>query len=399
MLSNKIGFAVFVSILGFLSFGALILLKYDYAIVAFRDVYLRGRVNPSITETGSVLTRNVREISTGEPQPWSLAADYNDVVLPADMKTKMDRLNTAAFLVIQNGVIKQEEYWPGFDLSSRTNSNSVAKSFVGTLVGIALAEGKIRSLDQPVSEFVPGFDTGARAQLTIRHLLTMSAATDFRESYKSLSAFPARAHFGDDLTDLLLTDFRITDDLGRSHKYDSSNTALLGLVLTHGVGQSISDYAAEKLWRPMGAERPALWSLDHADGLEKAYCCLYATARDFARLGQLYLNGGVWNGRQLVPADYVAEAISAAPLEDATGQKTERYGFHWWRMRHRGHDVYYGWGYQGQYVAVIPDQNIVMVRLGDGGGLNQDHHKLDLPLYLDAALMVSRQEGADGGRS
>lgn len=357
-----------------------------HVLTAVRDLYLRGRLTPPITDTGSTLTHHVREVAVGTPQPWPLAEHYNRVALPKDVEARMAAYRTAAFLVIENGAISREMYWPGFDMHSRTNSNSVAKTFVGTLTGIALAEGRLRSLDQPVGDFIPEFSQGERAKLTLRHLLTMSAATDFVEDYDNPLAFPARAHFGNDLTRLLLTDFRIVGEPGKTHKYDSSNTALLGLVLTRATGQSLSDYASDKLWKPLGAEQPALWSLDHAAGMERAYCCLYATARDYARLGQLYLNNGGWNGQQLVPARYVVEAISAAPLNDAAGARTERYGYQLWRMQHRGHTVYYGWGYQGQYVAVIPDRNMVMVRLGDGGGYTQDHHRLDLPLYLDAAL-------------
>lgn len=357
-----------------------------YLLTAIRDLYLRGRLSPPITDTGSTLTRHVREIAVGQPQPWALSPDYNRVALSEDTLAKMASYHTAAFLVVKNGVIRQELYWPGFDAHSRTNSNSVAKTFVGTLTGIALAEGKLRSLDQPVSDFIPEFAQGERAKLTLRHLLTMSAATDFIEDYDNPLDFPARAHFGDDITKLILNDFHIVGVPGTTHKYDSSNTTLLGLVLTRATGRHLSDYASDKLWKPLGAEQPALWSLDHDNGMERAYCCIYATARDYARLGQLYLNNGLWNGQQLVPAQYVAEAISAAPLNDAAGVKTTRYGYQLWRMQHRGHSVYYGWGYQGQYVAVIPDQNLVMVRLGDGGGYTQDHDKLDLPLYLDAAL-------------
>jgi CubicO group peptidase (beta-lactamase class C family) len=357
-----------------------------HVLTAARDLYLRGRLTPPITDTGSTLTRNVRELAVGTPQPWPVTANYNHMALSKDVEARMAAYRTAAFLVIENGAITQEVYWPGFDVHSRTNSNSVAKTFVGTLTGIALAEGKLRSLDQAVGDFIPEFSQGERAKLHLRHLLTMSAATDFVEDYDNPLDFPARAHFGDDITRLLLNEFHIVGEPGKTHKYDSSNTALLGLVLTRATGQSLSDYASEKLWRPLGAEQPALWSLDHAAGMERAYCCLYATARDYARLGQLYLNNGMWNGRQLVPERYVAEAISAAPLTDAAGARTERYGYQLWRMQHRGHAVYYGWGYQGQYLAVIPDRNMVMVRLGDGGGYTQDHHKLDLPLYLDAAL-------------
>lgn len=357
-----------------------------HVLTAARDLYLRGRLTPPITDTGSTLTRHVRELAVGAPQPWPQAESYNRVALAEDVQARMAAYRTAAFLVIENGAITQELYWPGFDVHSRTNSNSVAKTVVGMLTGIALAEGKLRSLDQAVGDFIPEFSQGERAKLTLRHLLTMSAATDFVEDYDNPFDFPARAHFGEDITRLLLEDFRIVGEPGKVHKYDSSNTALLGLVLTRATGQSLSVYASQKLWKPLGAEQPALWSLDHDAGMERAYCCLYATARDYARLGQLYLNKGMWNGRQLVPEWYVAEAISAAPLNDASGARTERYGYQLWRMQYRGHAVYYGWGYQGQYVAVIPDRNMVMVRLGDGGGYTQDHDKLDLPLYLDAAL-------------
>ncbi len=360
-----------------------------HILTAMRDLYLRGRLTPPITETGSTLTRNVRVLAAGAPQPWPMAENYNRTALPKDVEARMAAYRTAAFLVIENGAIRQELYWPGFDARSRTNSNSVAKTVVGMLTGVALAEGKLRSLDQAVGDFLPEFARSERATLTLRHLLTMSAATDFVENYDNPLAFPARAHFGDDITHLLLKDFQMVGEPGRIFKYDSSNTALLGLVLTRATGQSLSDYASEKLWQPLGAEHPALWSLDHAGGMERAYCCLYATARDYARLGQLYLNNGLWNGQQVVPTRYVAEAISAAPLSDATGARTERYGYQLWRMQHRGHTVYYGWGYQGQYVAVIPDRQMVMVRLGDGGGYTQDHDTLDLPLYLDAALNLN----------
>jgi CubicO group peptidase (beta-lactamase class C family) len=368
-------------------FGVLAVLSGNgHVLTAIRDLYLRGRLTPPITETGSTLTRNVRELAIGAPQPWPVAETLNRPALSDEVRARMAALRTAAFLVIENGALRQELYWPGFDAHSRTNSNSVAKTLVGMLVGIALQEGKLRSLDQAVADFIPEFAQGARARLTLRHLLTMSAASDFVEDYDNPLAFPARAHFGDDITGLLLKDFRVVGAPGEVHQYDSSNTALLGLVLTRATGRRLSDYASEKLWKPLGAERPALWSLDHAAGMERAYCCLYATARDYARLGQLYLDGGSWNGQQLVPAAYVAQAIGAAPLNDASGARTSRYGFQLWRMQHRGHEVYYGWGYQGQYVAVIPDRRMVVVRLGDGGGYTQAHHTLDLPLYLDAAL-------------
>lgn len=364
-----------------------------HLFAAVRDTYLRGRLTPPIGESGSLLTEHVRAIAAGEPWPWPLAPNYNRRPLDAGTEQQMAGYRTGAFLVIENGAIRDEHYWNGFDRDTRSNSNSVAKSLVTTLAGIALAEGRLRSLDQPVGAFLPEFAAGDRAKLTIRHLLTMSSATDFSESYDDPFAFPARAHYGDDLPGLLAKRLQVVGEPGRVFKYDSSNTALLGLVLAKAVGKPLAAYATEKLWRPLGAELPALWSIDREDGVERAYCCIYATARDFARLGQLFLDGGVANGRRLVPADYVAAATAPAPLVDARGEPTTRYGYGWWRMTHRGHAVFYAWGYQGQYVAVIPDRRLVVVRLGDGGGYDQDHDRKDLPVYLDAALEAPGERG------
>lgn len=365
---------------------ALTLTGHGYVLTAMDDTYLRGRLSPPITENGSSLTHHVRVIAAGTPQPWATSARLSGAELAPDTQRAMQSYGTAAFLVVRDGVIETEKYWPGFSVDSRTNSNSVAKSFIGALTGIALASGALRSLDAPVADFVPEFANGRRAQVTVRHLLTMSATTDFHENYNNALDFPARMHYGTDLTQTLIDLFDIIDMPGKRFKYDSSNTAVLGLVLQRATGRRLSEYLSEKLWKPLGAEHAALWSLDHENGVERAYCCMYATARDYARLGQLYLQGGVWNGLRLIPEDYVEQSVRAADLVDATGQPTSRYGYSWWRTEHRGHPVFYAWGYQGQYVAVIPDQKLVMVRLGDGGGLTEAHDRMDLPLYLDAAL-------------
>lgn len=360
--------------------------EHGYLVAAVRDTYLRGRLTPPITVDNSYLTRQTRVLPVGKPQPWPLDAHYMQSKLPAQTAQRMMGYRTAAFVVLRRGALLHETYWDGFDRESRSNSNSVAKSWLSALVGIAVNEGALRGIDQPVGDFIPEFRDGARATLTIRHLLTMSAASNFEEDYDNPLAFPARAHYGPDLIRTLVERFRVDAKPGVTHKYDSASSALLGLVLTRATGMSLSEYLAKKLWQPLGAEQPALWALDHADGFEKAYCCLYASARDYARLGQLYLQQGQWQGRELVPRQYVADSVASAPLLGADHKATARYGYSWWRTTHAGHEVFYAWGYQGQYIAVIPDRQIVMVRLGDGGGYTQQHHVLDLPVYLAAAL-------------
>lgn len=370
--------------------GVVAVTGHDYLAIAMRDTYLRGRLTPPITVEESYLTRQARVVAAGRSRPWPLDAHFTQSKLAPATMQQMASYHTAAFVVIRRGALLHETYWSGFGNDSRSNSNSVAKSWLSALVGIAVNEGALRDIDQPVGDFIPEFREGARAMLTVRHLLTMSAASRFDENYDNPLAFPARAHYGPDLVRTLMDGFQVDGPPGVTHKYDSASTALLGLVLTRATGISLSEYLSKKLWLPLGAEQPALWALDHAGGFEKAYCCLYASARDYARLGQLYLQQGQWDGRQLVPAAYIADSVSPAPLLGANGQPTDRYGYSWWRTRYQGHQVFYAWGYQGQYIAVIPDQEIVMVRLGDGGGYTQQHHVLDLPLYLEAALALAK---------
>jgi CubicO group peptidase (beta-lactamase class C family) len=166
----------------------------------------------------------------------------------------------------------------------------------------------------------------------------------------------------------------------------SGNSLILGMIVEQATGMTLSDYASEKLWKPMGAEQPAQWSLDHKDGTEKAYCCFYSTARDFARFGKLYLDSGMWNGMQLVPKDYVRESLTPAPVS-FEGSEPNCYGYQWWLTTEKGHAVFYCRGLIGQYIVVIPDEKIIFVRLGKHRpGPEADHRLPDLVAYIDGVL-------------
>ncbi|MEM9025197.1 MAG: serine hydrolase, partial [Bacteroidota bacterium] len=150
-------------------------------------------------------------------------------------------------------------------------------------------------------------------------------------------------------------------------------------------GKTVSEYASEKLWQPIGAQHPAYWTLDREGGDEKAFCCINSNARDFARFGRLYLHHGNWNGQQLVDSGFVAESVKAAPLTDFDGGPNERYGFHWWVMDYNNNPVFYARGILGQYVTVIPAEQTIVVRLGKKRELVKgDKHPQDLMVYLDA---------------
>jgi CubicO group peptidase (beta-lactamase class C family) len=151
---------------------------------------------------------------------------------------------------------------------------------------------------------------------------------------------------------------------GTQYEYKSGNTALLGIIVEKATGKRLAEYAAEKLWQPLGAEHAALWSTDTKNGLAKAYCCFSTNARDFARIGQLMLDSGKWNGINIIDSAYFAESITPCMVSDVTGNPCNYYGYQWWLVPDRK-GVFYARGILGQYIIVIPEQNTVVVRLGE----------------------------------
>lgn len=351
--------------------------------------YLKGRSGPSIDE---YLIFPYNTVKAGTAQPWPSSGKLNKQGIPDSLRKKMESYETSAFLVVKGDSLLYEEYWDPFKDTSHTNSFSMAKSIVGVLTGIALQEGAIKSLDQPVGDFLPAFKKGKNVKVTIRHLLTMSSGIDFDEDYVSPFAYPAKAYYGKDLERLTYS-YKAISDPGEYFSYLSGNTALLSFVITKATGKSLSEFASEKLWRPVGAEKDAYWSLDKTKGVEKAYCCFNSNARDFARIGKLYLRNGNWNGKQILDSTFVSEAITPAPLKDPSGGPNEVYGYHWWVMKDfKGHKVGYARGILGQYIFVIPDLDLVIVRLGKKRDTKRiGEHPVDAFVYLEAGEYISKQ--------
>ena len=296
---------------------------------------------------------------------WPAAADYNTYRMSGREEAYLDSLRTVAFLVIQHDSVVYEEYRDGWNDTLTSNLYSSTKSVVGLLVGAALDEGKIGSLDDPVGKYIPAFAGGERRKVTVRHLLTMSGGLAWDESYASLFSVTTRGYYGDDLYDLV-TGLEVADEPGRRFSYRSGETQLLAFVVEAATGRTLSEYAEEKLWRPMQACRDAYWLLDREGGDEKAFCCFHTTAREAARLARLMLREGDWNGRQVVSREYMREATSPASyLLDEWGEgPLDYYGFQIWIMRYRGQVNPYFRGMLGQYVVAIPERDAILVRLG-----------------------------------
>jgi CubicO group peptidase (beta-lactamase class C family) len=284
---------------------------------------------------------------------------YHDRRVPLD--SVLDATNTVAFLVIRHDTLLYERYFDGYAQDSWVASFSMAKSYTSALVGIAIAEGKIRSVDDLMCDYLPEMKGGPLADVTIRHLLEMTANIHHAENYFNPFAGVARLYYGKHQPKQLRR-LHHEAPTGSKWTYQSICTQYLGEIVVRATGRSLTDYLQEKIWGPLGMESPASWSIDQRrDGREKAFCCINATARDFAKFGRLYLHGGNWNGRQLVPAEWVK--ASTAVLSS----RAPHYGYQWWLFGGEGGD-YAAEGHLGQFIYVSPRHETIIVRLGKNYG-------------------------------
>ena len=353
-----------------------------------QNTYFKGRSGPSPTEYHIFANRI---IDADKAVEWPLAKQYNTISLNDDTRKQLEEYSSLAFLIIKNDSLLYEEYWDEGSKSSATNSFSMAKTFVSVLTGIAIGEGKIKNVDQPVSDFLPEFKAQTHAAITVKHLLTMSSGINFDENYISPFAYPAKAYYGTDIRKLTMG-YKPDEEPGKVFKYLSGNTELLAFVIEKATGMSLSEYASEKLWKPIGASHPAYWSLDHENGVEKAYCCFNSNARDFAKIGKLFMHHGNLYGNQIVPQNYVDESIVPANLLDEDNKPNTRYGYSWWMLDYKGMHIYYARGILGQYIINIPDKNLIAVRLGYKRSSEKiNDHPIDVYTYIDAALAMDEQ--------
>ncbi|OFZ43673.1 MAG: hypothetical protein A3D92_17615 [Bacteroidetes bacterium RIFCSPHIGHO2_02_FULL_44_7] len=331
-----------------------------YLYKGIANTYLVGESGPTIYDL-DVFAYSTLEKGQGED--LILAQNYNKQKLSAADRAFMESMETKAFLVFKGDSLIHEEYWDTHDKSTVSNSFSVAKTVVALLISIAVEEGKITSIDEPVATYIPEFKNGGREIITIRHLLSMSSGLDWEESGKNPLSDNAESYYGSDLYGLVTRQKLITQP-GETFNYQSGNSQLLGFILEKATGKSVTKYAEEKLWKKIGASHDAYWSLDKEGGAEKAFCCMYATARDYARIGQLILNKGKHKGEQIFPMWFYHEMISPSALNTADGIKNSRYGLHIWTYMAKSGQVNYCRGIKGQYIITVPGEDLLIVRLG-----------------------------------
>ncbi|MBL8000950.1 MAG: serine hydrolase [Flavobacteriales bacterium] len=279
--------------------------------------------------------------------------------------TWLEKHKTTAFLVIRHDTILYERYFKGYDEGHVHPSFSMAKSVVSMLIGTAIADGLIRDVQQPIVDLIPELKANGFEGVTIEHVLQMTSGIDFKESYVNPFGTVAKFYYGRQLEKYTLQ-LKLKRAPGTEWEYVSGDTQLLGLLLTRalrakGDDRTLTQYLSDRLWTPLGMEHAGSWSIDRKkDGIEKAFCCINAPARDFAKLGSLYLHKGQWRGKQLVPGAWVE--TSTRPTTANGGVNFYRY--QWWLPGTPG--VFNAEGILGQFIHVDPANDLVIVRLGGG---------------------------------
>ncbi|MCQ0111500.1 CubicO group peptidase, beta-lactamase class C family [Zhouia amylolytica] len=340
-------------------FGLIIMLlylfDYDYLIKAVRTIYLNGQTTAYLDD---YKVFDNRTIASAKPQPWPKHIAYNTTPATDSLNKLHEKYSSVAFLVIKDDSLWHETYFDGYDKDSKSNSFSMAKSMVSAMLGRAIMDGKIKSLEQPVGDFYPEFSMGLASKMTVGDLSSMSSGLNWDEAYYSPFSITTRAYFDENLRDVILN-LKVVEEPGQYFKYLSGNTQLLGMILEKATGQTLADYLSEKFWKPIGAENEAYWQLDsEEDGLEKAYCCIASNARDFARFGKLYKDFGKWNGQQILDSSFVVKSITPRFENDWM------YGYGFWLLPYKGKNFFMLRGHLGQYVIVEPNDNLIIVRLG-----------------------------------
>lgn len=274
----------------------------------------------------------------------------------------MEDTKTSAMLVIKDDVIKYENYFLGGDESTLFSSNSMGKSFVSALMGIAVAEGSVASIDDPIGKYIPEFRNTELENIPIKACLQMASGIDFNED-TDMSGFSMRTLLGTPAMKVIAK-YGVQEEPYTYRRYLSINTEILGRIITNATGSSLAEYMEQKLWRKIGAAHDAYWTL--SNGTELAMGGLSVSLRDYARFARLYLNGGNWNGEQILDKDWVRDSMNASAEYSKPGANSDAYnaigyGYQWW-VPAGDEDEFMAIGVYGQWIYVNPTKRVIIVK-------------------------------------
>ena len=314
-----------------------------------RDAMFRmmDRVDFMIPSDPIEMGSTVNALETGAPIDFGF-----------DIDAYMDSNRTAGLVILQDGAIRYENYGLGFTETGRWTSFSVAKSFTSTLVGAAVKDGFIESLDDPVSKYISGLQGSAYDDVTIEQLLTLSSGIAWNEDYEDPNSDVAlfNTHVSEDGSSNLVS---YMAGLERAHppgevwNYSTGETNMIGVLVREATGKTLTEYLSEKVWQPYGMQQDASWLLNE-DGTEISGCCIQASTRDFARFGQFILDGAMIDGAPIVPDDWLGKATAAQKRYGVDG---EGYGYQWWTY---DDGAYAAQGIFGQSIFIDPERRVVI---------------------------------------
>ena len=303
------------------------------------------------------------------------------------------RTDTTGLLILKGNQILFEGYYQGADSQDQFISFSTGKSFVSTLLALAIGDGKITSIEDPVIKYLPEIAGSAYAKARIKDVLQMSSGTSYSEEYEDphsdIAAYAATLNKNVGGLYDFARSFKSVRPPGKKFYYASTDTEILGALIARVTGKSLSAYMSEKLWMPIGAESPARWLIDQpgAAGREMAAGGLLIRLRDFGRFGLLFANDGKWNGQQLLPAGWVEQATRPQDPQVAFGQLLPGYplgyGYQWWCLPGPNHR-FTAQGIHGQFVLVDPVENLVMVKLSSWGHAWEDAKEAETYALFEA---------------
>ena len=369
---------------------------HGYMGRALSSTYLQGHRTANIDDAHNF---DQRVIAKGTETPWAKAPHYKQLQLSEAALAHHQQFGSAAFVVIQHGQLVHEQYFAPYNAQSRTNSFSMAKTITTLQVGRAVQEGFISSFDAPLTEQIKEYandDRGKKA--TVAQLSSMSSGHEWDENYYLPLNMTTDLYYGKDAEKLVLS-HGFEREPGSAYEYSSGSTQLLGVFLKRALqakepGLTLSGHLSRSLWVPLGMGSDALYTMDRpADqgGMERSYCCIFATATDYARIGQLLLQDGRWQGQQLLDKAFIDRM-----------KKPDHQPFY-------GHSLWMDWqyktpfyllqGHEGQYVIIVPSLDMVVVRTGQHRNKKDKGPNGELPLeiyqFVDEAARMLQAKSAN----
>ena len=361
-------------------FAVVYTLNLEYFARGIRIVYLNLETTVFIDDLKYFDYETIK--SPLEKSPWAESEDKT-TNFSTEFENYNKKMRTAAYIVIHNDTIIGEKYYEDYSVNSSTNSFSMAKTPVSLMMAKAFEQGYINSLEDKVIDYIPELKGEFANDVKIIDLAAMTSGIDWDEGTSNPFSPVAKQYFYEDL-DKLMLEQKFIDEPSKTYKYSSGNTQILSMVIEKATGMKTNDYFEKEFWSKINPDNDAYWQTDSKEsGNVKSFCCLHSNARDFSRLGKLYIDNGSWNGSQIIDSTFIQK--STKPYLD----NFREYGIGVWLSDYKDLKISLMSGHQGQYVIMIPEKKLIITRLGERDvDLGRAGVSPDVLVYIDEALKL-----------